>query len=328
MENDLLRTIELKNSKGMEMVVSNYGATIISLKVPDKHNDLQNVVVGLNEVNSYTTNTYQSHGLYLGCMIGRYAGRISKGYVEIEGEKYPVHNEDGVHLHGGKRGFDKRYWSIEKTNSNSVVLNYTSSHLEEGYPGTLKVQLSYELTESNALKIISTATTDRPTVLNLTNHSYFNLNGSATILDHQLQICSDCYLEFDHLTLPTGRLLDTKNTQFDYNEMTQLREANFKGLDDIFVLRNSAWAARLKSKKSGIVMKVSTNQPAVVVYTPKNLPQLNYSDGVKFGRFPAICFETQNFADAPHNNNFPSSLLMPNEVYKNESTFDFSTEEN
>ncbi len=318
----MLEIITLNNTNGAELVISNYGATILSLKVPDKKNNLVNVVVGLKSPEDYLEASYQNHNLLLGSSVGRYAGRISGKELNIEGKTYPLHHKNGVHLHGGKQGFDKKFWNIDRPLKSSVKLSYLSRHLEENYPGNLQVSVLYELLESNSLKITYEAYTDRTTVLNLTNHAYFNLNGNGGVLDHQLQIHSNRYLDMDDQLIPTGLIVPSEQTRFDYSNLSQIKKQGFTGLDNVFILKQEE-AATLQSSRSGISMRVITQQPAMVIYTPKSFPNLNFSNNVKFGRFPAICFEAQNFSDAPNKPHFPTSLLQPGQLYVNESLFEF-----
>lgn len=318
---------KLVNSNGMELLVSNLGATIIAINVPDKNNELVNVVVGL-EPEAYTSEAYLNNCTYLGASIGRYAGRISKGEFQLNGATYPIYNEDGVHLHGGKTGFDKKYWTVIELNENAnpeVTFACKSAHLEEGYPGNLEVTVTYQLTESNEVKVTYKATTNAVTPVNLTNHAYFNLNGSGSILDHQLQLNSEQVLEVDSQLIPSGKIINSKNTRFDFTKKEQIGRANFIGFDDTFVLEDKEVKAVLYAPKTGIKMKVHTNQPASVIYTPTQLDTtLPYLNGVNYTKFSAICFETQNFPDAPNNNHFPSSILNPEETYVNEAVFEFS----
>jgi aldose 1-epimerase len=321
-----INVIKLKNSKGMELELSNLGATIISLNVPDKNKKLVNVVVGL-EAEDYVADIYLNNYIYLGCSIGRYAGRISKGGFSINNKFYPVYNENGVHLHGGRIGFDKKYWQVENhTNGENPSVTYSceSNHLEEGYPGNLFVKVTYTLTEKNQVKISYFASTDTATPVNLTNHAYFNLNGKDSVLNHHLQLNSRKYLEVDSQLIPSGKLLDAKNSRFDFNEKSVIGRADFKGFDDTFVLGSDDLKVILESPETGIAMKVYTNQQASVIYTPVQLPELPYKNGVTYTKFSAICFETQNFPDAPNNENFPSSILKPGDIYLNESIFEFS----
>lgn len=286
------------------LIVLDYGAIIQKLLVKDKNGKSVNVVVGYDFASKYLKDS-----VCLGASVGRYAGRISSGSFELDRETYDLYVDNGVHLHGGKVGFSKKYWTFEAASYGEepfVTLSYLSRHLEEGYPGNLKTSVTYRLTR-NELHILYKATTDRSTVVNLTNHSYFRLDGEEHIDHHNLQLNCPDYLEtYDNL-LPTGKLLPVKGTKYDFlNE----KPIGKKRLDTPYVVDlKTDLAAKLSSKKTGIGMEVTTNQAAIVVYTPL--------------KFPAICFETQNFPDAPNHENFPSSVLRPGETYQNESRFKF-----
>ncbi len=320
--------VKLKNKKGMEMEISNYGATLISLKVPTLENRQVNVVAGLQSPDAYAQESYQRHNLFLGASIGRYAGRISNGTFVLKDHVYQLDEKDGVHLHGGKQGFDKKTWVFEKVNHRAnpfAILSYQSKHMEGNYPGEVDVEVKYQLLETNAVKITYSATTDRPTVLNLTHHSYFNLNGHGSVLNHLLRIHSEKYLIVDPSLLPTGKIAPVKDTRYDYRTMSKIGKQGFAGLDDTFVRSKTLLAASMWSRDSGIYMKIFTNQPAMVVYTPPQFPDLNFAQGASYDNYPAICFETQNFPDAPNKPHFPSSILLPGRRYVNETVFDFSS---
>ena len=322
------QVITLKNTNGLEVQISNFGATIISLCVPDKNNKLINVVVGLQNVNDYTSQDYLSKNLYLGCTVGRWAGRISNGQFKIDNEVYQLYKESGVHLHGGKEGFDKMYWNIDAIHESSVTLSYLSKHLEEGYPGNLATSVTYELTNENELKIVYQATTDKTTPVNLTNHAYFNLEGGGSVLDHELELKSDKYVELDEKLLVTGKLIGTQNTPYDFKTKSLIGNENFKGLDDIFILNSDDGTHKvsLVSEKTGIRMRIFTNQPALVIYTPPQLPVLSYKDDVSYSKFSAICFEAEGYPDAPNQPDFPSGMLNPGENYRNETVFEFTVQ--
>ncbi len=318
-----IKIITLVNSKGMELQILNFGATLVSLKVPDKNNNLVNVVVSLKNTEDYLSDIHPC----LGSSIGRYAGRISNGKFTIAEKEYPIYHENGVHLHGGKEGFDRKFWNVEeiaKGENTKVVLSIKSNHLEEGYPGNLQAKVTYELTENNEVNITYTATTDAETPVNLTNHAYYNLEGEGTISNHNLMINSSNHLEVSGQLLPSGRLISSKNTRFDRTEVSKIGRSDFIGYDDTFVLDNKALKAVLTSPKTGIKMEVYTNQPASVIYTPIELPKLSFKNKVKYSRYAAICFETQNFPDAPNKQHFPNSILQPKEEYLNKSVFKFS----
>ena len=286
------------------LIVLDYGAIIQKLLVKDKNGSSVNVVAGYDFATKYLKDSF-----CIGASVGRYAGRISNGSFELDRETYNLYVENGVHLHGGKEGFQKKYWTFESVNYGKepfVRLTYLSKHLEEGYPGNLKVSVTYRLTD-NELHIFYKATTDRTTVVNLTNHSYFKLDDGNGMDRHRLQLnCSD-YLETLDNLLPTGKLLPVKGTKYDFLKEKPIDKKRF---DTPFAVDLKAdFAAKLASHKSGIGMEVTTNQPAIVVYTPL--------------KFPGICFETQNFPDAPNHEHFPSSVLRPGETYENESRFKF-----
>jgi aldose 1-epimerase len=320
--NNTLDVFTLQNDNGMELQVSDFGATILSLKVPNKNGTLTNVVVGLEQAEDYLTAPYSDVTLFLGSSIGRYAGRISKGEFEIESKVFPVPNSDGVHLHGGD-GFDKKFWSLKSKTANAVVLTYVSRHLEEGYPGRLEVEALFEITENNCLIVSYSATTDQPTPVNLTCHPYYNLNGSDSVLDHELWINSSKHLEVDEQLIPTGTILDSENTVFNFRKPSKINKTNFVGFDDTFVMDQGQLKAKLSSSQTGIEMKVYANEPAMVIYTPKQFPELKFKNQLGEGAFPAICFEPQNFPDAPNNSHFPNSILQPGEIYSNKIVFEF-----
>ncbi len=286
------------------LIVLDYGAIIQKLIVKDKNGHSRNVVAGLA-----FPSDYRYDQISLGACVGRYAGRISKGGFELDREFYPLYHKNGVHLHGGKQGFAKKLWTIEaidRSNTPFIKLSYISPHLEEGYPGNLKTTITYKLI-NNSLHIIHEASTDRTTVVNLTNHSYFCLDDEDTIDNCILQLNCAQFLETDENLLPTGDLLSVENSEYNFLEKKPIGNTR---LDTPMVNNSNAKeVAMIWSKKSGISMKVFTNQPAMVIYTPKD--------------FAAICFETQNFPDAPNQKHFPSSELRPGEIYKNESKFVF-----
>jgi aldose 1-epimerase len=317
-----LEVIVIKNSLGMEVSVSNFGATLLELKVRDKHRNFVDVVQGLAVASDYIQKPYTDVKLYLGSSVGRYAGRISKGSFDVNGINYPLNHEDGVHLHGGE-GFDKKHWNIQEITKNAVTLTYLSKHLEDGYPGNLEVIVKYELTETNSLKITYSATTNQSTPVNLTSHPYINLNGKGSVLDHELIINSSQHLEVDKKLIPSGKILDSNNTPFDRRNKAKLKELGFTGFDDTFVLEKEKLKASLYSEESGIKMNIYSNQPAMVVYTPKKFPEVPFKINQGVSEYPAICFEPQNFPDAPHHSHFPNSILNPGEVYTNEIEYEF-----
>ncbi|WPO78922.1 aldose epimerase family protein [Flavobacterium sp. KACC 22761] len=319
-----LEVITIRNNNALEMKISNFGATVIGLKVKNAKGEIFDVAAGLEKASNYLEAPYSNVKLFLGCSIGRYAGRISGGQFAIDDVVYKIENEDGVHLHGGRNGFFKKFWSVKEVFQNRAVLTYESKHLEEGYPGNLNVEAIFELTPENEVKIIYQAQTDQATPVNLTSHVYMNLNGKDSILDHELQINSDFHLDVDSQLLPTGKLNKSEGTSFDRNKKAKIKREDFKGFDDTFVFNEKRLKASLSSAESGIIMDIYSNQPAMVVYTPEKFPDLPFSNDNQFGTFPAICFEPQNFPDAPNKKHFPNSILKPGETYLNEMIFAFT----
>ncbi|GGW33658.1 aldose epimerase family protein [Arenibacter certesii] len=298
-----MNQVTIKNSF-ITLTVLDYGAIIQKLVLKDKFGKATNVVVGFEEPDKYLQDNKS-----LGACIGRYAGRISNSSFTIDGTHYPLFSKDGVHLHGGKEGFGKKTWNIEKVHDGEdpyVTLTYFSMDMEEGYPGNLSVRLTYKLI-ATSLHIIHEATTDKSTPVNLTNHSYFNLDGQKK-LDHcDLQMPCPEFIELDSKLMPTGKLVSVKGTENDF--LTNRTMGQTK-LDTPFVIdTNLPFHTKLSSDRSGLSMEVITNQPSIVVYTPPE--------------FAAICFETQNFPDAPNQPNFPNSILYPGETYHNETEYRF-----
>lgn len=324
-----IKSYRISNANGLSLEVLNLGATIRSLEVPNKDGGMTNVVIGLANIEEYLSPEYWSWGYYLGSVVGRCAGRISNGGFNLDNQFYPLASNSNVHLHGGSLGFDKKMWSLKDISQDVesyIELFYKSVDGEEGYPGNLEINLRYTLLQDNALEIRYTAKTDKHTVINLTNHSYFNLDGQGSVLNHELQINSNQVLETNQLNVPTGRLFTAEGTLYDRRKMKAIQELNFNGFDDTFVLEEgNGLKARLISDKTGIEMEVYTNQKGMVVYTPERLEKLEYLGGAEFSRIPAICFETQNFPDAINNTTFPSAILEPKDRYQHVTSFKFKT---
>lgn len=318
------------------------GGTIVSINVPDKNGVLADIVCGYDDPDSYLTCSG-----YPGAIIGRYGNRIGGAEFTLDGVKYSLYkNDNGNHLHGGKVGYDRRIWDVKVVADNddemTVDLSYVSPDGEEGYPGTLDLHVYYTLSASCELSIRYTATTDKRTVLNLTNHSYFNLAGYEVgdILDHELMINSDAYGEVDAELIPTGKIINVDGTPHDFRAAKPVgRDINCddiqlkygQGYDHNFILDNGgecALAARLRDPKSGRVMEVYTNQPAVQLYTGNciDVTEAPYKGGVPKRRFAALCLETQHYPDSPNHSDFPSTVLSPGETYDYTTVFAFSAE--
>lgn len=324
MESNSLKTLSLTNKNKTQLEILNFGAAIVSLKMRDKQGKMINIIVS-PKVEEFTTAKYKIHNRCFGASIGRYAGRISNGKFKIDQKEYQLFHKDGVHLHGGDFGFQYKYWEVEEETSGenpSVRLSYLSPDGEEGYPGNLKAEVKYTLTEDNEVKIEYTATTDKKTVVNLTNHSYFNLNGRGSVSDHFLQIKAKKILAVTEQLLPTGDLVKLKGHVKDFRDNKLIGN---RPLDDTFVLTSdeNEIAAQVFSPLSGIKLELRTNQPAVVCYAPEDLPSdLTYT--TPLAEYPSICLEAQNFPDAPNFRNFPSSILEPGKKYRNKISFKFS----
>lgn len=298
-----MHQVTIKN-KFISLTTIDYGAIIQKILVKDKYGKQINVVAGFEDPNDYLTDPN-----FLGACVGRYAGRISGGRFILDGSEYPIYQKDGVHLHGGKKGFGRKYWILLEMFEGLdpfVKYGYKSPHLEEGFPGNLTVMVTYKLI-GNVLKIIHEATTDQPTVVNLTNHSYFRLDTVPGIDQYRLMVNATHRLETDEKLLPTGNIVPVVDTRYDFRTPSPIGNTH---LDTPFVIvPGKDPIAVVESENSGIRLSVNTNQVALVVYTPDE--------------FPAICFETQNYPNAPVHTSFPSSVLRPGETYLNESLFTF-----
>lgn len=325
----------LKNGNGLIAKVMTYGAILTELHVPDRGGKTADVVLGFSNLKDYV-----EHNPFFGATAGRYANRIARAEFELDGKTYHLFANNGPNsLHGGKKGFDKVVWKArpqESPNGAGVTFSYLSRDGEEGYPGNLNVTCTYSLTDDNALKLEFTATTDKPTVVNLANHSYFNLGGegSGTILDEVLTINADRYTVVDEQLIPTGEIAGVKGTPLDFTRPTSIgaRIDQVKGgYDHNYVLNGRAgqlsFAARVKDPKSGRVMEVFTTQPGVQLYTANFLDGKTIGvSGKPYGRHAAFCLETQHFPDSPHHANFPTTVLRPGEKFDEATVFKFSIE--
>ena len=326
----------LRNSHGMMVRVINYGATVTELWTPDRQGALSDVVLGFDNLAQYETGNP-----YFGCMVGRVAFRIADAEFDLDGKQYQLTKNCGPHhAHGGNIGFNHAVWKADLflgKDTPAVKLTHHSPDGDEGYPGTVEVSVVYRLTEGNELWIDSTAITDQPTLLNLTHHGYFNLNGAAngTVLEHVLQIDADHWLPSDEQGIPTGEIESVKNTPFDFTKPKPIGEridqtgSDVRGYD-IPYLRNrsditKARVALIRAPSSGRIMEVFTSEPAIVLYTG------NYLDGTHVGKhhrvYPqhaGVCMETGRPPDAVHHPNFPSIVLRPNEMYRHACIYRFS----
>lgn len=332
----------LKNHNGMEAAITNYGGRLVSLVVPDENGKMTDVVVGFKSVQDYQKSTEP----YFGATIGRYGNRIAKGKFSLDGKQYQLSVNNGINtLHGGKRGFQDVVWNADQLNDSTLQLTYLSKDMEEGFPGNLNVKVTYSLTGDNGFKAEYEATTDKTTVVNLTNHAFFNLNGegSGTILNHTVQIYADKYNPIDSGWIPLGPIATVKGTPFDFTTPTtigarigedNIQLKNGKGYDHNFVLNGKKvnglnHAATVRGDKSGIVMNVYTEEPGLQFYSGNFMLGKNtFSDGSKDDFRTAFAMETQHFPDSPNEPSYPSTVLKPGQVYKTYSVYDFSTVNN
>jgi aldose 1-epimerase len=332
-------TITLKNARGVEVRVTPYGGIVTSIRVPDRNGQFDDIVLGYDDAAGYRRN----NGPYMGAIIGRYANRIAKGTFTLDGRTYPLATNNAPnHLHGGRTGFDKVVWQAEEfrnADGAGVVFRYTSADGEEGYPGTLKAQVTYTLTDNNELTIDYVATTDKATPVNLTHHSYFNLTGATRdVLDHELTINADRYTPIDPTSIPTGELAPVMDTPFDFRKPMPIgarimqdneQLGNGKGYDHNFVLNRQGeglvHAAHVYEPSSGRTIDVSTTEPGVQFYSG------NFLDGSITGKSGRVyrqrfgfCLETQHFPDSPNQPLFPSTILRPGAEYRSRTVYAFS----
>lgn len=318
---------------GIRAEILTYGGIVARLEVPGRDGRRDNVVLGLTDLAGYETRSPS-----FGATIGRYANRIGGARFTLDGTTYTLPKTEGDNtLHGGIAGFSKRVWTIEQADATSVTLAYTSADGEEGFPGTLETRVRFTI-EGTTLRLSYTATTDRPTVLNLTNHSYFNLagEGSGDVWGHEIRIPADRMVELDGASIPTGRLLDVRGTPFDFrNPMpvgARVRVADPQlivgcGYDACFVLNGSGRraAAEVWERGSGRVMSVWTDQPAVQLYSANKLTgALVGLSNRAYRSGDGLCFETQHFPDSPNHPDFPGTTLRPGEVFRTETEYVFS----
>ena len=321
----------LENKQGMEVCVTNYGGTILSIMTPDKEGKLANVVLCYDSIEACT----HAPEPYLGVAIGRYGNRIAKGKFTLDGVEYQLALNNGPNaLHGGPTGFNFRVWDVVKATENCLVLSYLSVDGEEGYPGNLQVQVAFTLAD-HALTIRYDADTDADTVVSLTNHSYFNLNGGGTVLDHLLQVSAEKFTEYDTGCLPTGRFISVAGTPFDFRtakpigrdigaDDEQLRRG--QGYDHNFVLTGAETAAVLKSEGSGIRMTMRTDLPGAQIYSANCLDERTGKGGAAYAPRYAVCLGTQIFPNALRCYGFPTPILRKGQHLHTETAYSFDAE--
>jgi aldose 1-epimerase len=324
----------LTNAKGIIVRVVSYGATITELHVPDRAGILTNVVLGAETLERYFKGFPAAASV-----IGRYANRIARARFTIDGIEYQLTANNGPnHIHGGRRSFANVVWAgqalPETAHGAAVAFTYFSRDGEEGYPGNLTVTVTYTLTDDNELRLDYVATTDKPTVVNFTNHAYFNLAGSGDVLGHELVIEADSYTPADEALIPTGEIKSVKGTPLDFTVRTPIGArindlpSQTGGYDHNFVLKNGgralALAAVAHEPGSGRRVEVLTTEPGMQLYTANHIRELVGVGGAVFRRHAAFCVETQHYPDSPNKPNFPSTVLRPGQVFKSTTAFKFS----
>jgi aldose 1-epimerase len=331
----------LTNSLGMEVTVLTYGGILQSIKVPDRRGNLENVTLGFDNLDDYV----ERNDPYFGAIIGRYGNRIAGGSFTLDGVEYPLATNNGPnHLHGGDLGFDKRIWTVTDTfqddDSVGLDLSYTSPDGEEGYPGALDTTVTYTLTNENEIAMHYVATTDAPTIVNLTNHAYFNLagEGSGSIEGHELRLQASQYTPVDETLIPTGEIAPVAGTPFDFLTPTEIglriRDNHEQllfglGYDHNFVLDRDSdgmeLAAQLSDRASGRVLSIYTTEPGIQFYSGNFLDgTLIGTSGRTYRQGDGLALETQHFPDSPNQPDFPSTVLRPGEVYDTTTIYQFS----
>ena len=327
----------LKNKNGMEAAITNFGGRLVALLVPDSAGKMIDVSLGMSSVDDYIKSTEP----YYGATIGRFGNRIAKGHFTLEGKQYTLAiNNTPNTLHGGKKGYQDVVWDAKKIDDQTLELTYLSKDMEEGFPGNLTIKVIYSITDDNAFKCSYEATTDKTTVINLTNHAFFNLNGegSGTILNHLVQINADNYTPVDSTLIPTGKIEPVKGTPLDFttpatigariNDTNEQLKSG-KGYDHNFVLNKhdmSQPVAIVKGDKTGIVMEIYTEEPAMQFYSGNFMQAKNIMKyGEKDDYRTSFAMETQHYPDSPNQPQFPSTELKPGQVYKTQSIYKFKT---
>ena len=324
----------LANANGMRVKIMTYGPTITSVEVPDRNGKTENVTLCLDSLADYL----KGHPFF-GSTVGRYANRIAKGKFTLDGKQYTLATNNGPnHLHGGTKGFDKYVWKaepVEGDNEEGVTFSHESPDGDEGYPGTMSVRVTYSLTSDNELKMAYWAKTDKPTVVNLTNHTYWNLEngGGSDVLGHELTLNADRYLPVDAGLIPVGELKSVKGTPMDFLQAKTIgaRISQVEGgydhcyvLDKDQVENGLSLAARVVAPQSGRLMEVYTTQPAIQFYSANFLDGTLHAGGKTYGKHFAFCLETQHYPDSPNQPTFPTTVLKPGEEYEQLTVYKFS----
>lgn len=330
----------LKNKNGCEIAATNFAGALLSIMMPDREGKMASVVMGHDSLK----NVMNSKEEFLSTLIGRYGNRIAAGKFTLDGKQYSVALNNGVnHLHGGPTGFHKRVWDAEQLDQQTLKLHYTAADGEEGFPGTLNIDVTYKLTDSNEFVIEYEATTDKKTILNLTQHAYFNLNGmrkdTPSVLDYELTLNADHYIPIDETAIPLGTIDSVEGTAFDFRTPHKVGEriegsqqtANGNGYDHCWVLNKRepgelSFAAKCYDAESGRFLECYTTEPGVQVYSGNYCSGSTCAHGSTLPKRCAICFEAQHFPDSPNRPYFPSTVLNPGEVYTQTTIYRFGVE--
>lgn len=312
----------IRNRNGMELVATDFGATITSLKIPAK-DGLIDIVLGFDSLDNYIASQKLPAPPHFGAAIGRFSGRISNAAFTLDGVQYKLSaNNNGNTLHGGKNGFDRVLWKAEKQSADSLTFTYESADGEEGFPGTLRVWVTYSVTPNNSVNLKYRAVSEKDTVINMTQHSYFNLEGHKSDLRNQeLVINSNLLLEIDRENIPSGKIMPAVKKGMDFS----VGGTPFFGIDDSFIIEDHGTAAAtLTSKGSGLKMTVFSDQPSLHIYVGGNLfGELQGKEGADYHELSGICFESQNYTDAPNQPSFPSAVLKKGEEYTQHTLWTF-----
>jgi aldose 1-epimerase len=313
----------LTNKNGLSVQILSLGGIVYTLNVPDKHGTIKNISANLSTVEEYLTISH-----CFGAIIGRFANRIANGKFAIDRKTFDLSsqlNDNGQLLHGGKNGFQYSHFDVEII-SDGLKLSLVSPESHQGFPGTLKAEIIYKLTDENSLDIFYSATCDKSTPVSLTNHTYFNLSGFETnVLKTIIQINSNKYLPVDEKLIPTGELADV-GIDFDFRQPKPIGKNRGGNFDHNFCLKDSSYCARAVDPLSGRILEVFTTEPGLQFYTAPNLELRSKKGDLLYGNFSAFCFETQKYPDSPNHPHFPNSILRPGEVYTSKTTFKFSVE--
>lgn len=331
----------LKNSKGNEVAITNYGGALVAIMVPDKNGNMANVIQGHDNIKDVV----ESPEPFLSTLVGRYGNRICKGKFTLDGQEYQLAINNGPnHLHGGPTGFHVRVWDAEQVDAQTLKLHYLSVDGEEGFPGNLDMNVTYAFTNENELVIEYQGTTDKKTIVNMTSHGFFSLAGIAnptpTIEHLKCEINADFYIPIDETSVPTGEVVSVKGTPFDFTtpheigeriDANHLQTINGAGYDHCFVLNKKevgelSFAAKVTEPVTGRTMEVYTTEPGVQVYTDNWADGYKGQHGATFPRRSAICFEAQHFPDSPNKGHFPSVVLCPGETYYQKTVYKFGVE--